>query len=125
MNYKIEEYKDNIKNDLRDYAEENKGYIKTLEEFRENAWISDSVTGNGSGSYFCNSAKAAEAIGDLIWDEDLKDMFANFGYDSIPLEKGPEFIDVSIRCFLLDECISEIEDELKELLGLEEESEEE
>jgi hypothetical protein len=125
MNYKIEEYKNQIKEDLRDYAEENKGYFKNLEDFREAAWISDSITGNGSGSYFCNSAKAAEAIGDLIWDEDLKDMFSNFGYESVPMEKGPEFIDVSIRCFLLDECISEIEDELKELLGLEEESDEE
>ena len=121
MNYKIEEYKDNIKEDLRQYAKDNAGYFKSLEDFRDEAWVSDSVTGNGSGSYFCNSAKAEDAIGSLIWDEDLKDMFSNFGYDSIPMEKGPEFIDVSIRCFLLDECISEIEEELKELLEIKEE----
>ena len=45
-------------------------------------------------------------------------MFREFGEDRIPLEKGPEFIDVSIRCFLLDEVFAENEDEIKELLEI-------
>ena len=32
MNYKIEEYKDNIKEDLKQYAKDNAGYFKTLDE---------------------------------------------------------------------------------------------
>ena len=45
-------------------------------------------------------------------------MFKDFGYDRVPFEKGPEYIDVSVRCFLLDEVISENEKEIKEILGL-------
>ena len=114
----INEYKEQIKNDLLDYAEENKGYCKDMEKFREWSLTADSVTGNGSGSYFFNSYKAQEALGDLIWSDDLADMFREFGYDSVPMEKGPEYIDVSVRCFLLDEVISENEKEIKEILGL-------
>ena len=114
----INEYKEQIKNDLLAYAEECKGYCKDMEKFREWAWTADSVTGNGSGSYFFNSYKAQEALGDLIWSDDLADMFREFGYDSVPMEKGPEYIDVSVRCFLLDEVISENEKEIKEILGL-------
>jgi hypothetical protein len=44
-------------------------------------------------------------------------MFREFGEDHIPVEKGPEYIDVSIRCFLLDEVINENEEEIKEILG--------
>ena len=119
----IQEYKNQIKNDLMDYAEECKGYCNDMEQFRDDAFISDSVTGNGSGSYFCNSYKAQEALGDLIWSDDLADMFREYGYNSVPVEKGPEYIDVSVRCFLLDECINEIEEELKEILFPEEEEE--
>ena len=118
----INEYKEQIKNDLLAYAEECKGYCKDMEKFREWAWTADSVTGNGSGSYFFNSYKAQEALGDLIWSDDLADMFREFGYDSVPMEKGPEYIDVSVRCFLLDEVISENEKEIKEILGLDDQS---
>lgn len=114
----INEYKEQIKQDLLDYAEENKGYCNDLEKFRDWAWTADSVTGNGSGSYFCNAYKAKEAIGELIWSEELLDMFKEFGYEQVPMEKGPEYIDVSIRCFLLDECFNEIEQEIKELLEI-------
>lgn len=119
----IQEYKEQIKSDLLDYAEECKGYCKNMEKFRDWCWTADQVTGNGSGSYFCNSYKAQEALGDLIWSDDLADMFREFGYDNIPMGKGPEYIDVSVRCFLLDECINEIEEELKEILFPEEEEE--
>lgn len=117
----IQEYKKQIKNDLLDYAEECKGYCEDMEKFRDWAFTSDSVTGNGSGSYFCNSYKAKEALGNLIWSEELADIFREFGYERIPMEKGPEFIDSSVRCFLLDECINEIEDELTEILFPEDE----
>lgn len=117
----IQEYKEQIKNDLMDYAEECKGYCNDMEKFRDWCWTADQVTGNGSGSYFCNSYKAQEALGNLIWSDDLADMFREFGYEGVPMEKGPEYIDVSVRCFLLDECINEIEEDLKEILFPEEE----
>lgn len=111
----INEYKEELKNDLLEYAQDCKG--ASLETFRDDAWTADSVTGNGSGSYTFNSAKAAENVADLIFSDELLDMFKEFGEDHIPVEKGPEYIDVSIRCFLLDEVINENEEEIKEILG--------
>lgn len=116
----IQDYKEQIKNDLMEYAEECKEYCNDMEKFRDWAWTADQVTGNGSGSYFFNAYKAQEALGDLIWSEELANMFREFGFDCVPMEKGPEYIDVSVRCFLLDECINEIEEELKEILFPEE-----
>lgn len=115
----IQEYKEELKNDLLDFAEESRGYCNDLEKFRDNAFIADTVTGNGSGSYTFNSKQAEENIKDLIFDEELLRMFRDFGYDRIPFEKGPEYIDVSIRCFLVDEVISENEEEIKSILEIE------
>jgi hypothetical protein len=81
----------------------------------DDAWIADSVTGNGSGSYTFNTWKAQENISELIWDEELLEMFREFGYNHIPLEQGAEGIDVSIRCFLLGEFTNEVENLIDEL----------
>ena len=114
----IEDYKEQIKDDLREYAQDSKGYYNSLDDFRDSCWTADSVTGNGSGSYTFNRWQAQENIKDLIFTDELLQMFQEFGEERVPLEKGAEYIDVSIRCFLLDSCIYEIEDELKEILGL-------
>lgn len=113
----IQDYKNELKQDILEYAQEQKGYCETLEAFNDACWIADSVTGNGSGSYTFNRAKAAENVKDIIFEPELLEMFKDFGYDRVPFEKGPEYIDVSIRCFLLDEVIAENEEEIKNLLG--------
>lgn len=70
-------------------------------------WIEDSVTGNASGSYFCNAWKAAEALA-FNWDL-LRDALDDFGQNDMnPIEKGEEWCDVSIRCYLLGEVIQEV-----------------
>ena len=117
---KISDYKEQLKNDLLEYAQESKGYCDSLESFRDSCWTADSVTGNGSGSYTFNTYQAEENLKDLIFSDELLEMFQEYGNDRVPLEKGAEYIDVSIRCFLLDEVISENEDEIKEILGVEE-----
>ena len=115
----LQDYREELKNDLLSFAEESKGYVNDLEQFRDNAFVEDTVTGNGSGSYTFNSKQAEENIKDLIFDEELLRMFKDFGYDHVPFEKGPEYIDVSIRCFLVDEVINENEEEIKEILEIE------
>lgn len=114
----IQDYKDELKQDLTDYAREGRGYYDSFERFEDACWTADSVTGNGSGSYTFNRWEAEENIKDLIFSDELLDMFREFGYDRIPLEKGPEFIDVSIRCFLLNEVLYDNKDELTDILGL-------
>lgn len=70
-------------------------------------WIEDSVTGNASGSYFCNAWKAAEALA-FNWDL-LGDALDDFGQNDMnPIEKGEEWCDVNIRCYLLGEVIQEV-----------------
>jgi hypothetical protein len=115
----LQDYREELKNDLLEFAEESKGYVNDLEKFRDNAFVEDTVTGNGSGSYTFNSKQAEENIKDLIFSDELLRMFQDFGYDHVPFEKGPEYIDVSIRCFLVDEVINENEEEIKEILEIE------
>ena len=115
----IQDYKDELKEDLLQFAKDSKDYIDSLEKFEDEAFLSDSVTGNASGSYTFNAHQSEENIKDLIFSDELLEMFKDFGYDRVPLENGPEYIDVSIRCFLVNQVIYENEDEIKEILGIE------
>lgn len=93
--------------DLDDYAE----------KLNDALWIDDSVTGNASGSFFCNAYKAEEA---LVGNWDLAtEALEMFGCDNInPFDKGAEWVDVTIRCYLLSQCIADYieqnEDDLTE-----------
>lgn len=107
-------------------------YIKNeidLEEWRGNAdglaehlhdelWIADSVTGNASGSYWCNRWKAEECLCHN-WGE-LAEALEEFGCSDVnPFEKGAEWCDVTLRCYYLGQAIAEaleqFEDELEEV----------
>lgn len=84
------------------------------EELNDRLWISDSVTGNASGSYFCNAWRAEEAICHN-W-ELLEETADAFGYENVGdvLKRGPETADVIIRCYLLPQVIREVLDEMEE-----------
>ena len=84
-----------------------------LEEVaHDELWADDSVTGNGSSSYFCNTWKAEEALCHN-WDL-LAEALAEFGNDTDILRQGAEACDVAIRCYLLSQAISAALDELEE-----------
>lgn len=93
--------------DLEDYGE----------KLNDALYVDDSVTGNASGSFFCNAYKAEEALAGN-WNlaiEALKE----FGYNDInALEKGAEWVDCVVRCYVLSQCIAEYvednEDDLTE-----------
>lgn len=73
-------------------------------------WVDDSVTGNGSGSYFFNRYEAEEAIAHNL--DLLEEALYEFGCENVDaLEKGAEWCDVTIRCFLLGEVLTEVLDE--------------
>ena len=93
------------------------------EELNDDLFVSDSVTGNASGSYFCNTWKAENA---LMHNLDLLgEAMEEFGCESNYLEKGAEACDVTIRCYLLSECISDALDEIEDELDEESEEDEE
>lgn len=75
-------------------------------------WIDDSVTGNASGSYYCNSWGAEEALCHN-WDL-LADAIEELGGDADILRQGAEAYDVTIRCYLLGQAIGAALDELEE-----------
>lgn len=106
------DYEYEMELDIKDYIEQEinlKDYTREdLEEkLNEDLWCYDGVTGNASGSYYCNAWRAEEAISHN-WDL-LEEALEEFGQSDInPIEKGAEWCDVTIRCYLLSRCISEV-----------------
>ena len=70
-------------------------------------WVDDSVTGNASGSYTFNSWQAEEYLAHNL--DLLTEALSEFG--GIPNCGGAESCDVTIRCYLLAEMLSEVLDE--------------
>lgn len=100
--------KENI--DLTEWTEDREGLEQQL---NDDLWTEDSITGNVSGSYYCNSYEAEESIAHN-WDL-LNEALDEFGQNDINvIKKGAEWADVTIRCYLLWSVISEVLDELEE-----------
>jgi hypothetical protein len=78
-------------------------------------FIEDSVTGNASGSYTFNAWQAEE---NLCHNLDLLgEAFSEFCVEDSALKEAMESAegcDVTIRCYLLGQAISEVLDELEE-----------
>jgi hypothetical protein len=54
----------------------------------------------------------------------LRDALYEFGCDDVnPIDKGEEWCDVTIRCYLLGECLAEVLDDLEEEIEREQEEE--
>lgn len=83
------------------------------EALNDELWMVDSVTGNASGSYWFNTWKAEEALSHN-WDL-LAEALEEFGQDGTDvLKQGAEAMDVTIRCYLLGQAITEALDNLEE-----------
>lgn len=105
-------YQEAVKNDVIDYIKNEIDFkdfdsIEELEEnLNDNLFTEDSVTGNASGSYTFNTYEAEE---NLCHNMDLlQEACEDFGSDiGELLEKGAESCDVTIRCYLLGQAITE------------------
>ena len=89
-------------------------YREGLEQqLNDDLWTEDSITGNASGSYYCNSYNAEESIAHN-WDL-LNEALDEFGQNDINvIKKGAEWAAVTIRCYLLGSVISDVLDEMEE-----------
>lgn len=85
-----------------------------LEEVaNDELWINDSVTGNRSGSYTCNAWQAEENLCHNM--DELEEACNEFGQDiGEAVKQGAEYCDVTIRCYLLSQAISDAIDKLEE-----------
>ena len=117
------DYYEATTNNVLEYIEENIDFsdFENREELEEklydDCWVSDSVTGNASGSYTFNRYKAQELVFDNM--ELCKEALEEF---CVPmeevaekfLEEDFEYFDVTIRCYILATCISNALDVLEE-----------
>lgn len=119
------DYIEVMKSDIKQHLEENFEYkysnVESLEELGEmlndNLWIEDSVTGNASGSYFCNSYTARECVLDNM--DICKEALTEFCVDAETigekfLNDEWEYLDVTIRCYLLGQAIGETLQDIEE-----------
>ena len=121
-------YLEAVTADVLDYIREEidlnewKGKADELaEQLHDDLWICDSVTGNASGSYYCNRYKAEEALCHN-WAE-LAEALEEFGCSDVnPFDKGAEWCDVTLRCYYLGQAIAEALEELADELEEEEEN---
>lgn len=112
------DYLEAVKEDVKNYIEENDIKVTSEnreeleEQLNEDLFTCDSVTGNGSGSYTFNTWQAEE---NLCHNLDLlAEACEEFGSSMDILKDGAEACDVTIRCYLLNQAISEVLDELEE-----------
>jgi hypothetical protein len=73
------------------------------------------VTGNASGSYYCNAYRAAEKVHSEI--DLLIEAIECFGDDAEDYKralKSPEYADVTIRCYYLSEVVARVLDDIEE-----------
>lgn len=119
-------YYEAMKQDIKEYL--NNNYVRErieeqdittaddlCEYLYDELWIEDSVTGNGSGSYTFNRNTAKEYVSDNL--DLVKEMVQEFGIDADTvcehfLNEDYEWFDVSIRCYILGECIAEVVEEM-------------
>ena len=112
-------YIEALKNDIRQYMEDNESYLNYTdredleEQLNDLLWTADSVTGNGSGSYTFNRWDAEKYVMDnmplavdAFREFDQIDKFADYIQD-----ENYEAIDVTIRCFLLGQVIADVLEE--------------
>lgn len=100
----FKEYVDEVENLVKEAINDpNNDYLDMddAEEVRDAMWIDDGITGNGSGSFYGNSAQSKESALDLAFDEDFHSELGELGDDMSVFTKGPDTVDVTARCLAL------------------------
>ena len=127
------DYREAVKDDVLEYINNEINFedFDTLEELEEHLnevlFTEDSVTGNASGSYTFSTYEAEENICHNM--DLLQEALSEFrDTEALVMDFDAEKADVTIRCYLLGECIAaaleEIEDDFNEAHEDEEDEEE-
>ena len=96
---------DDIYDVLNDYD------TRDYDTLYDDLWIDDSVTGNGSGSYTFNRAQAEEYVRgnmDLAYEAAREFGVSEDSVDRRIAEDDWEYLDVTIRCYLLSEVLHSV-----------------
>lgn len=99
-----------VKEDILAYLNENNIVVKendiddAYDTLYNELFVHDSVTGNASGSYTFNAWRAEEYICHNL--DLLQDACNEFCCE--PRLDSAEWCDVTIRCYILDECLRDV-----------------
>ena len=96
--------------DAEEAVREGMGCRDGFEECYESLFLDDSVAGDASGSCAFNAREAVENVSGIVFDDGFADMCRGFGYEGVPVDKGPEALDVIAGCLVLDELHRELEE---------------
>lgn len=117
------DYRQAVTEDVRQYIKDNidlkewDDLADLADHLNDECSNDDSVTGNASGSYYCNRWEAEEAICHN-WDL-LEEALTDYGMNLTDIKYGAEGADVICRCYVLpgaiDDVLEEIEDEWERL----------
>ncbi len=112
-------YQKAVSDDVLEYVRENVNFrdFWSFDQMRESLldalWTEDSVTGNASGSYTFSAWAAEENLAHNL--DLLRDAAEEFGGDlGDMLQRGAEYCDVCIRCYLLDSAVDEVLEDLRD-----------
>ena len=112
----MQEYKQQVLNDIKDHMAENREAVAGLNGDELFDYIrcdeADGITGNASGSYYCNAWRAEKMLADsrVLFDAGFLGYIVDCGINLAELlKKGAETVDVWARCCVLDYFINENE----------------
>ena len=121
------DYKEQIRADVREWIDEHKDELEGLDRsdafelVYDECWIDDSVTGNASGSYTFSRWEARENFFGDSDSEEYLDQMCDDGFSSADeigkkvIASDWEWLDVSIRCWLLTDAVTEVLDEVYDI----------
>ena len=119
-------YKEQIRADVKEWMDDNKEQIEGMDRadaydvVYDSCWVDDSVTGNASGSYTFSRCEARKNFYEDIDSEEYLEHMVDDGFaDAMEVGKkiiasDYEWLDVSIRCWLLSDAVSDVLDDFFE-----------
>lgn len=106
-------YFDEVKNDIETYIEDNDINLSEVnfDDLQDDLWMTDSVTGNASGSYTFNRWKAEENVKDNL--DEVVEILNDFGYEAeflgnCIIDGDWEKLDVIARCWYVSVALAEV-----------------
>ena len=115
------DYRKAIEKDVREYLQGIRDgehpFPSDLEKLYNTLFTEDSVTGNASGSYWCNANKARECImGDPNAEDYIREVISGYGMTAEEIADhfmDWEYWDVTIRCELLYNVLGDVIDDME------------
>lgn len=104
------DYFEEMKEDIKEYLQNTDE--RDFNILYDDMFIDDNITGNASGSYTFSTWQAEKNIAHNI--DLLSEAMEEFGNGPADIQKGAEWCDVTIRCYLLGQVLQEVLEELED-----------